>query len=74
MDKETNKKRVTEYRRSKKAEGYESLTVYLPSKIKGRIWYLRRFFQLRDRGASEVVAMAIEDLYQKALRKRNRSD
>ena len=74
MDRELNKQRVTSYRKRKYAEGCKSLTVFLPPKIRERVPYLRRFFQLKERGASEVVTMAIEDLYQKALRIRNRND
>jgi hypothetical protein len=73
MDGQLNKQRVTEWRNRKYAEGCKSLTVFLPSKIIGLVPYLRRFYQLRCK-ASEVIALAIENLYKKALSERNRND
>ena len=72
MDREVNRRRVAEYRNRRYSEGRKSFTVYLKPAIVEKVRYLRRMYQMKTRG-SEVIEMAIETLYQKTLRKRNRN-
>ncbi len=72
MNKELNKKRVTEWRKRKYDQGCKSLTVYLEPRVREKAGYLRFYYRLPDR--SELISMAIETLYQKFLMERDGND
>jgi hypothetical protein len=66
--------RMKRYRARRYELGYKSLTVYVEPKITKLLPYLRWFYQLRGRGYSELIALAIETLYEKTLKERNHSE
>ena len=72
MEREVNRRRVAEYRNRKYNEGCRAFTVYLKPVVIEKVRYLRRMYQMRTR-SSEVIEMAIENLYQKTLSRINRN-